>query len=91
MFRSWRLCDAPSTAARVGERIDALEACRDRVPEADRGPTPYGYGEEVLTDLADQVRQGNAAAATLLDSLRADGLFDRHPRLAPLADAGSPK
>ena len=63
-----------SSAARFSAFADAVEACP---------PVP---GHDPLADdvraLRRQARSGNAAAVALLDSVRAGGLFRRHPRLA---------
>ena len=75
---------APFTAARLAEQIDALEACRARAPESDRGA--YTYGDELVVDLAAQAGRGNAASVATLDSLRQRGVFERHPRLAAVVN-----
>ncbi|PAP77958.1 hypothetical protein [Rubrivirga marina] len=92
VFRYWRRRDrdARFSAAGVAREIDALEACRARALEAHHDAEMFTSGERVVGDLAAQAREGNAEATATLDSLRATGVFDRHPRLAPLADAGVP-
>lgn len=91
VFRYWARRDRGDrfTAAGVARQIDALETCRDRAIEADRTVEMFTSGERVVGDLAEQAGRGNAEAMAVLDSLRADGVFERHPRLAPHAEAAT--
>ena len=64
-----------ATVAGFSDYVDDAEACAIDAEAAD----PVADG---LRALVEQSRAGNGASVALLDSLRADGLFDRHPRLA---------
>ena len=77
----WTLWTGPrrnlATAAGFSDYVDDAEAC----------PLDLQADDPVADDLralAGQVRAGNDAASALLDSLRAEGVFRRHPRLAAL-------
>lgn len=70
-----------STAADLARYIDAADAAC----QPGGKPDPAA---DTVRKLAEQIRYGNDEAAALLDSLRAEGVFERHPRLAALvADA----
>lgn len=69
-----------STPAGLARFVDDAEAC-PRVPgDAD-------HAAEQIGALVAQVRSGNDGARVLLDSLRVEGVFERHPRLAEQIDA----
>lgn len=87
VFRTYMDRRAQSDAAGIASQIDAMEACRDRATESPYDASLLTYADRTIRGLADQVRQGNGAAVALMDSLRAEGVFERHPRLAALADA----
>lgn len=91
VFRYWARRDrgARFTAAGLAERIDALEACRDRAIASHHDAEMFTSGVRLVSDLAEQAGRGNAEAEAVLDSLRAAGVFERHPRLAPHADAAT--
>lgn len=78
----WALWAGPqrskATAAGFSAFADRAEACPLDLYDAD----PVA---DDLRTLGRQAAAGNAAAAVLLDSLRAEGLFERHPRLAAVA------
>ena len=65
----------PPTAAETAAHIDDVEAC-----PALPGKQPYG-GEVLVRNLR---RADTPEAAATLDSLRALGVFERHPRLAQI-------
>ncbi len=67
------------TAAQTAAFIDDIERCPP-VPGA--GPTG---GERIVQNLVAAERRGEVGATAHLDSLRALGVFQRHPRLAALA------
>ena len=73
-----------STPEGLRDYLDHLLAC----------PGPGGAGPEeaaeVVRALAAQADAGNAAAADLLAGLRETGVFERYPRLAPLAARPAP-
>ena len=71
----------PFSARGMAPAIDALEACR-RLAAGGVSPVSFDQNVQRLGDLAAQVRSGNDQARAILDSLRADGVFERHPRLA---------
>jgi hypothetical protein len=81
--------DGQFSAAGVAEQVDALEACRARTSQAHRDAEMLSTGERVVKDLVEQASRDNAEAKAVLDSLRADGVFERHPHLAPLVEVAS--
>ena len=81
LHRAYDEHGVPFSARYLAAAIDALEACREMAAGT---PTPvaFDHNDQTLGALAEQVRAGNRAARVILDSLRADGVFERHPRLA---------
>ena len=80
-FKLWFSGDRHDTSTAVGfaRFIDAaVEAC----PFVPNGPDPAA---DDLRRLAAEIDAGNREARLFLDSLRAEGVFDRHPRLAAIA------
>lgn len=73
------------SARGMAERIDRIGACQALDPVAEQPTEAYGRYE--IEPLVAQHALGNAAAAVTLDSLRALGVFERHPHLLPLLDA----
>jgi len=67
----------------LAERIDEVEACRQRVPEADRDQPSFDFAANTVRALV----AAGTEMAPVVDSLRALGVFERHPRLAALVDA----
>ncbi|MEM7786348.1 MAG: hypothetical protein AAF594_01340 [Bacteroidota bacterium] len=61
--------------------LDAMASC-DALARAQGDPLP---GARRVTDLAESAASGDARAADLLDGLRAEGVFDRHPHLQEAA------
>ncbi len=76
LFRHSRMVTAAETAA----YIDDNEACP---PIPGEHPTP---GEWIVRNLLDGQNRGEAWATAHLDSLRALGVFERHPQLAAVLD-----
>ena len=70
------------SARGVARSIDAFEACRLLAEDAPRPGVEFNQSDRSLSALATQARDGNHDARGILDSLRADGVFERHPRLA---------
>jgi hypothetical protein len=91
VFAYWRRRDrdARFSAAGVAEQIDALEACRAHATEAHRDAEMFSTGERVVRDLVEQASRDNAEAKAVLDSLRAHGVFERHPHLTPLVEVAA--
>ena len=76
-------------AVAIAASIDAVEACRQRGPDLPGGRVVPSTGEHLVGTLAEQSRLGNGAAVATLDSLRQSGVFERHPRLAALAETAT--
>ncbi len=70
------------SARTVSQQIDAFEDCRRLAQHNPRPGVEFDQAGQTLRALAAQVRRGNHDARVVLDSLRADGVFSRHPRLA---------
>lgn len=67
------------TAAEFADAIDRSEECHAMDPNH-----RFDFAGDKLGSLRAQMEQGNEHASTHLDSLRALGVFDRHPRLREL-------
>ena len=80
---------SPFTAARLADQIDTFSACRERAGPGDPGPQFFDVADHSVRSLAEAARAGNAASVATLDSLRQLGVFERHPHLAPLAEAAT--
>lgn len=89
IFQSWAERSGTSRfdVGALAAFIDRTEGCRALAPERDRDATLYTYGTSAVQTLRSEAEAGNAAAVATLDSLRATGVFDRHPALAPHANA----
>lgn len=70
-----------STPAGVAAYVDSAEACRASGP-----PPETDYAADAVRELADQAAAGNRAAVDFIDALRAEGVFERHPRLVDVVD-----
>lgn len=85
IFLSWE--ERPRTSrfdvGALAAFIDRTEDCRALAPERDRDAPLYTYGASTVQTLRSEAEAGNAAAVATLDSLRATGVFERHPALAP--------
>lgn len=68
------------TASQIAAFIDDIEACPPFPGNHPRG------GERIVQNLREAERNGDERATAHLDSLRAEGVFERHPRLAALLD-----
>ena len=62
--------------------IDGAERCAG-LPRAGRSAPPEDVAGRFVQSLRAEAASGNDDAAVILDGLRAEGVFRRHPRLAP--------
>ncbi len=81
-IKLWWFGDRPDTATAAGmaRYLDTIESTCPKSPGA------TDLAAESMRTLTDQVERGNEAAVQFLDSLRVEGVFERHPRLAALVD-----
>ena len=88
LYLAWQQPEAAlATAADVAATIDNHEDCRARALEAGHDVEDYRYVDGLLTDLEDEARADSPSATSLRDSLEAEGVFERQPRLRALVES----